>query len=1289
MIQTAERTRPGKVWLPTSTRGAKPLRIPDPSLSSREEPPCLQSRHALLEGVTSSWGSLPRAFETYKHLESFVPDSVSGPRRKQLDFTRTGSRKPTIAFVNMTSLLCLFVSASIAFAKYGSGETLAIFGVESKDSNQGNTMSLLESRLSELAEDLALLKADAERLWQESEILRRENESLETRLEEELRERDETAEIRWNKDEKRIQYLEAIAQQIAPRTCQDLAEMGVNRTGTYLVDPDGALEGDPPIKVLCHMGTDPVTTVVLHDSMKADTEIDRCVDPGCYRRKIAYQASMKQMVALIDRSKSCDQRVKYDCFSAALRTGNIQHSWWVDRHGQPQHYWDGSNPARHVCKCGLTDSCIDSSLPCNCDAGMPRWESDSGAVADETALPVTELRFGGFEFEGQRANFTLGGLACRGEATGKDLPRNSASQRENPAESCASLRRAGNNHSGYHLIERKEGRLDIVSCRMDLKETDPEFQVETGASIGENVFVSRRLNRDETDELRVACGTPGLSVRLRLEKGGDVDVCLADAFRFLRHFFCIPRRIKSGAMLRVLSSGFYIEVRDLEVTKAFLALLDSPSHTIAQCRESPVTQRPNNLGDTHEPSRHTLGKPAAIDDVTPRPPRPLGPPRPPPPPPASPASPASPRRNVDRPRQHPIPRKGGTPRASVREVLRGSRLRASATETRLRKEAETAIEDECHFARPRSHRIAGIRFRTGKCNPGDIGEFVRVMTLNNGSGNFPMYGFRLADANSEEKMSNLDATTREHADQIAQLKASNENLRHDNKKLKHDHEALKHDHEALKRDLEALKSQLQEFLPEKGEKTKRNGVEARLQYLESIVMLQIMRTCASSAHQVPTHVVLQYALSQGGKTPHSPPPLPSHSPSLPHSLLLLLLLPKKAPRSCQALADLGMTKTGTYFVDPDGALVGDPPIQVFCDMKTDPVSTIVLHDSMKENTEIDRCDDPGCYVRNITYEASLKQMVSLIDQSQTCDQYIRYGCLSAALSTGGATQYAWWVDRHGQPQYYWHGWNSAVHVCKCGRIDDCIDNNLLCNCDAEAPQWESDSGTITNETALPITQLRFGGLQFKGQRANFTLGGLVCKGKASRDKIAGGKTSETEFPEVSCASLRRGGNRETGYHLIREKEGRLDVVLCRMELDEADPDFQVHTGARIAERGVYFDAYRNASTRSTDVITYEGTLVNLGDGMMPKIGIFTAPFPGIYAFHFHLSAQSNYEILVNLRRNEETQASLYSRSHANPGQSILLHLDEGDEVDAFLEKGQFTADANHVAHFVGYLLYPM
>ena len=63
-----------------------------------------------------------------------------------------------------------------------------------------------------------------------------------------------------------------------------------------------------------------------------------------------------------------------------------------------------------------------------------------------------------------------------------------------------------------------------------------------------------------------------------------------------------------------------------------------------------------------------------------------------------------------------------------------------------------------------------------------------------------------------------------------------------------------------------------------------------------------------------------------------------------------------------------------------------------------------------------------------------------------------------------------------------------------GESNNCADSNLKCNCDAKQPTWLTDDGVITSMELLPITAFQYGPLEFDLERANVTLGRLICSG---------------------------------------------------------------------------------------------------------------------------------------------------------------------------------------------------
>jgi len=53
-----------------------------------------------------------------------------------------------------------------------------------------------------------------------------------------------------------------------------------------------------------------------------------------------------------------------------------------------------------------------------------------------------------------------------------------------------------------------------------------------------------------------------------------------------------------------------------------------------------------------------------------------------------------------------------------------------------------------------------------------------------------------------------------------------------------------------------------------------------------------------------------------------------------------------------------------------------------------PGTTSILHDT-EEKTSVPSCVDPGCYTKQIKYNATLRQMVMLADIFGSCQQYFR------------------------------------------------------------------------------------------------------------------------------------------------------------------------------------------------------------------------------------------------------------------------------------------------------------
>jgi hypothetical protein len=87
-------------------------------------------------------------------------------------------------------------------------------------------------------------------------------------------------------------------------TCDEIRAFDPSvSSGIYRIDPDGPNLGDDPISVYCDMAAG--STIISHDS-EEPTRVN-CTGRGCFNKQINYNVSMRQMVALSRRSRTCHQ----------------------------------------------------------------------------------------------------------------------------------------------------------------------------------------------------------------------------------------------------------------------------------------------------------------------------------------------------------------------------------------------------------------------------------------------------------------------------------------------------------------------------------------------------------------------------------------------------------------------------------------------------------------------------------------------------------------------------------------------------------------------------------------------------------------------------------------------------------------------------------------------------------------------------------------------------------------------------------------------------------------------
>jgi hypothetical protein len=104
-------------------------------------------------------------------------------------------------------------------------------------------------------------------------------------------------------------------------------------SGMYYINPEG-LGSSPLVQVYCNMTSKNGVgvTVIGHDS-GSRTLVNGYEAPGSYKRKIKYDISMEQIVAIMKQSKNCEQFIKYECYHTVLLYTTKSYGWWVSRQG--------------------------------------------------------------------------------------------------------------------------------------------------------------------------------------------------------------------------------------------------------------------------------------------------------------------------------------------------------------------------------------------------------------------------------------------------------------------------------------------------------------------------------------------------------------------------------------------------------------------------------------------------------------------------------------------------------------------------------------------------------------------------------------------------------------------------------------------------------------------------------------------------------------------------------------------------------------------------------------------
>ncbi|GFU06145.1 neurexin-4 [Trichonephila clavipes] len=199
---------------------------------------------------------------------------------------------------------------------------------------------------------------------------------------------------------------------------------------TRRVDINIDIDGSGPLNhfpVTCEYPFEGSAITILHHKNERPTDVKGFSKPGSFIQNIIYNAEMEQIIQLVNRSYSCRQNLRFECYKARLFNSPVPehapfepYSWWVSRNNMQMDYWGGSLPGSRKCNCGLYGTCKDPTKWCNCDSetyDKDGWLSDEGDLIQKEFLPVRQLRIGdtGTTLDEKKGRYYLGPLICEGD----------------------------------------------------------------------------------------------------------------------------------------------------------------------------------------------------------------------------------------------------------------------------------------------------------------------------------------------------------------------------------------------------------------------------------------------------------------------------------------------------------------------------------------------------------------------------------------------------------------------------------------------------------------------------------------------------------------------------------------------------------------------------------------------------------------------------------------------------------------------------------------------------------
>ncbi|KAF7494181.1 Putative G-protein coupled receptor [Sarcoptes scabiei] len=249
------------------------------------------------------------------------------------------------------------------------------------------------------------------------------------------------------------------------------------------------------------------------------------------------------------------------------------------------------------------------------------------------------------------------------------------------------------------------------------------------------------------------------------------------------------------------------------------------------------------------------------------------------------------------------------------------------------------------------------------------------------------------------------------------------------------------------------------------------------------------------------------------------------------------------------------------------------------------IKTIIHHDS-EEPRLVQGYESPGSFERNIIYNqryamksSMLKPIIKIIENSFSCQQFIRWDCKGSVFSFWYQHYHSWWLDRYARAQTYWGGAEPDFNTCGCFPYCYPTTKNSTCNCDANIKtDWLEDSGLLLIKDRLPVRQLRFGDTGESYEIGRYYLGPLICRTFGHRNITMGEfeapiTITSPGFPHRYPSSFRR-----YEWSILVQKNQSIEMVFSEYDI--------IHYGSYISVPGcrhaLEVDILKRSSPNATD-----------------------------------------------------------------------------------------------------------